>query len=506
MKILKSSQVKDVDSFTIEKEPILSINLMERAAGQCSNWIKVRFDPAYKVNIFIGPGNNGGDGLAVARQLSECGYDVYVFLVKISDKLSKDSQVNFDRLKSLGKVDIITVEAADDLPVVSKGHLVIDGLFGSGLSRPLEGLPAEVVKYLNSLDAVRIAIDIPSGLFGEDNSENVKENIFKADYTLAFQFPSLSFFYPENEDFVGEWFVLPIGLSREKIDQVDSPFYMVTKNFVKRNLKQRKRFAHKGKFGHVLMICGGYGKMGASVLASKAALKTGSGLVTAHVPRLGYDIMQTAVPEAMMSIDSSDTIFSHVPELRSFSAVGAGPGLGLKSATREALKDVLQNAGLPVVLDADALNIMSEEREFLDLLPKNSILTPHPKEFERLAGKVSDHYARIQLQREFAQKYEVFLVLKGGNTTIATPDGLCYFNVTGDAGMATAGSGDVLSGMITSLLGQGYTPELAAVIGVYIHGLSGNIASEQLSMEAVIASDIIQYIGNAFKCIRDEKF
>ena len=506
MKVLKSNQVKDVDSYTIENEPILSFNLMERAAGQCSKWIKERFDLTYKVNIFIGPGNNGGDGLAIARQLSEYGYEVYVFLVKISDKLSKDSQVNFECLKKDNKIAITTIERTNDLPLISEGQLVIDGLFGSGLSRPLEGLPAEVVQYLNSLDVIRIAIDIPSGLFGEDNSENVKESIFKADYTLTFQFPSLSFFYPENEDYVGEWFALPIGLSQEKIDQIDSPFYLITKDFVKRNLKQRKRFSHKGKFGHVLMICGGYGKMGASVLASKAALKTGSGLVTAHVPKLGYDIMQTAAPEVMLSIDPSEIIFSHLPELKQFSAVGTGPGLGMENDTEEALKKLLQNADRPVVLDADALNIISEERDFLDLLPENSILTPHPKEFERLAGKVDDHYARIQLQLEFAQKYKVFLVLKGGNTTIAAPDGLCYFNVTGDAGMATAGSGDVLTGMITSLLGQGYTPEMAAVIGVYLHGLSGNMASKHLSMEAVTASDIIYYLGNAYKSVRDEKY
>src|SRR6056297_689674 len=223
LKILKSAQVKDVDSYTIENEPILSINLMERAAGQCSNWIKEHFDLTSKVNIFIGPGNNGGDGLAIARKLAEYGYEVYVFLVKISDKLSKDSQVNFERLKKINSVVIKIIENEDEFPLISEGQLVIDGLFGSGLSRPLEGLPAKVVNHLNSLDVVRLAIDIPSGLFGEDNAGNVKENIFKADYTLTFQFPSLSFFFPENEDYVGEWFVLPIGLSQEKIDQVESP-------------------------------------------------------------------------------------------------------------------------------------------------------------------------------------------------------------------------------------------------------------------------------------------
>jgi len=506
MKILKSSQVKEVDAYTIENEPILSVNLMERAAGKCTEWLMQHIEIEKRFLIFVGPGNNGGDGLAVARQLSENDRDVKVYIVNITDKLSPDAEHNLQRLKDQGVVAIDYLSKGDAWPEIPQNSVVIDALFGSGLNRPLEGFPAEVVKFLNKGKQTRVSIDIPSGLFGEDNSSNIPEHIFRADYTLTFQFPKLSFVYPENESYVGNWKVLDIGLSRKKINEINSPYFLITKNFVKNNLKTRKRFAHKGHFGHVLMICGAYGKMGAAVLASKAALKTGSGLVTAHVPKLGYDIMQTAVPEVMMSIDTSDTLFSHVPELKHFSAVGTGPGLGMRNDTKEALKLLLQKTEQPVVLDADALNMISENRTLLDLLPRNSILTPHPKEFERLAGKVDDHYARIQLQLEFAQKYKVFLVLKGGNTTIATPDGLCYINITGDAGMATAGSGDVLTGMITSLLGQGYTPEMACIIGVYLHGLSGNIASKQISMEAVTASDIIQYTGNAYKYMKDEKY
>jgi len=503
MKILQSKQVQEVDAYTIENEPILSINLMERAAGQCRQWIRDHIEITDKVNIFIGPGNNGGDGLAIARQLADNNYEVFVFLVKITDKLSPDAQRNLKRLEMNQQVPVTTIASGEDFPVLPKGQIVIDGLFGSGLSRPLEGFPAQVVKYLNSLDAIRIAIDIPSGLFGEDNSENTG-SIFKAHYTLTFQFPSLSFFYPENEDYVGQWNVLPIGLSSQKIQQLDSPYQLVTKDFIKNHLITRKRFAHKGNYGHTLLICGGYGKMGAAVMAAQAALRTGAGLVTVHLPKIGYQIMQTSSPEIMISLDPSDELFTQIPEINQFSVIGTGPGIGTHDDTRHALKKLLEESESPLVLDADALNIISEEREFLTLLPKNSILTPHPKEFERLAGKAGDHYTRLQKQIEFSKTHRVIVVLKGGNTSVTTPEGSCFFNITGNPGMATAGSGDVLTGMITSLFGQGYQPWLAAIIGVYLHGLSGDLASEQGGMEALTATDLIRHIGNAFNCIQNE--
>ncbi len=499
MKILKSSQVKEVDAYTIDNEPIHSVNLMERAAGQCSKWITNNFSNGIPVNIFVGPGNNGGDGLAIARQLAENGFKVTVYLIKISDKLSQDSRVNYDRLKEQGKVEIIEIEKNGSLPLIIEGEIILDGLFGSGLNRPLEGFPSKVVKHLNSLNAIKIAIDVPSGLFGEDNSRNDYESIFKADYTLTFQFPGLSFLFPENEDYVGEWHVLDIGLSKTKINEIDSPFYLITEDFLREKLITRKRFAHKGHFGHILLINGGYGKVGAAVLAAKAALKTGSGLVTAHLPKLGYNIMQTTVPEVMISIDISEIIFSEVPDLSKFSNVGAGPGLGIKTNTQKALHTLLEKEERPLVLDADALNILSENKEWLELLPENSILTPHPKEFERLTEPVKNHYERIDLQKEFASKHKVIVVLKGGNTSIALPDGSCYFNTTGNPGMASGGSGDVLTGMITSLVGQKYEPYMAAILGVYLHGLAGDIAAERNGQEAVIASDVIDSIGAAFK-------
>ena len=505
MKILQSAQVKEVDKYTIENEPIHSINLMERAAGQITQWIGRIFSIIKQVSIFVGPGNNGGDGLAVARQLAEKDFRVHVYLVKISDKLSSDASTNLERLKQQNKTAIYTIEKSDAMPDVGKGDIILDGLFGSGLNRPLEGFPAEVVKHLNQYEATRIAIDIPSGLFGEDNSGNNYDAVFRADFTLTFQFPSVSFFFPEHQDMTGHWYVLPIGLDSEKIAEIGSPYYLLTKDFIKQNLKVRKRFDHKGRFGHVLMITGGYGKMGAAVLASKAALKTGSGLVTGHIPRLGYDIMQTAIPEVMISLDDSDTVFSKPPELDRFTNVGIGPGVGTQETTQNALYKLIDEANKPLVLDADALNILSMNKDWLKNLPEGSILTPHPKEFERLTEKVNNHYNRLQLQMEFAKKFNVYLVLKGGNTSVATPEGNLYFNVTGNPGMASGGSGDVLTGMITSLLGQGYDPEMASVTGVYLHGLAGDLAKEKTGEEALTASDMIDAISLAYKHIKEEQ-
>lgn len=505
MKILTSDQVKEVDKYTIENEPVLSIDLMERAAGKCSEWIINHFPVTRTVNIFVGPGNNGGDGLAVARHLAETNspvYQVKVFLLKISEKLSLDAEENLDRLRQERKVKIFTLRNNDDLPAITPDEIIVDALFGSGLNRPLEGFPAQVIKHLNSLDVTRIAIDIPSGLFGEDNSGNNLEAIFKADHTLTFQIPFLSFFFPEHEQLVGKWHILPIGLHAGKISEMDSSYFLVTKDFIRQHLKTRKRFDHKGSFGHILLIAGGYGKMGAAVLACKAALRTGSGLVTAHIPKLGYDIMQTTVPEVMINLDHSETVFSDVPEFDKYTAIGAGPGLGTEKISEVSLGKLIERETRPMVIDADALNMLSMNQEWLDKLPANCILTPHPKEFERLTKPVKNHFERLQLQKEFSGRYKVFLVLKGGNTTISTPDGKIYFNITGNPGMAAGGSGDVLTGMITSLLGQGYEPEHAAVIGVFIHGLAGDLAVQHTGEEALTASDIIESIGLAFTNIR----
>ena len=502
-KIFSSEQVKGIDQYTISNEPIASIDLMERAGGTVFHWILNRYENTRNVKIFVGPGNNGGDGLALSRMLAGEKYSVSVYWVKFTENCSKDWGINFQRLKDQRIADIGILTRTDNKPQISADDLVIDAIFGSGLSRPLEGFPAEIVDHINASGANVISVDMPSGLFGEDNSGNNPAHIIKANYTLSFQFPKLSFFFSDNEEFVGEWSVLPIGLHPEMINSTDTGYYFLTGSFIKSKLKVRSKFSHKGTFGHVLLISGKYGRMGAAVLASRACLRTGIGLITAHVPGKGYDILQNSVPEAMISLDESDIIFTGIPDINQYSAVGIGPAIGLEDSTQKAFRELLKTINIPLVIDADGINILGENKEWLKQLPKNTILTPHPKEFERIAGKTSDGYNQIQKLVELSVKYQIIIVLKGAHTAIVSPDGLCYFNTTGNPGMATAGSGDVLTGIILSLLGQGYSSGDAAVTGVYLHGLAGDSAAMNIGEESLIANDIIDYLGAAFNELKD---
>ncbi len=508
MKIFTSEQVRRIDAYTIEKEPIVSIDLMERASRQIASWLAGLFENNIPFVFLVGPGNNGGDGLAVARILSEKNYMVEVFLVRISSSLSPDAKTNLERLRSAGQVHITEVKKVSGCIIDDPFAVVVDALFGSGLAREVSGLAADVISYANALPNLRIAIDKPSGLFGEDNRGNDPDTILKADYTLTLQTPPLSFFFAENQEFTGTWEVLPIGLHPKILEEEETPYRYLVAEYISTILKSRKKFAHKGNFGNALLIAGCYGMMGAAVLAARACLRSGIGLVTSHVPRFGYKILQTSVPESLISIDQSDIIFSDVPDLEAFTAIGVGPGLGCKPDSGRALKALIGAARVPLVIDADALNLLSENPEWIKLLPENTILTPHPKEFERLAPGVPPEYrgrngySRHLLQMEFAQKHKLIVVLKGANSSIAFPDGSCWFNTTGNPGMATAGSGDVLTGIILSLLGQGYSPAESALLGVYLHGLAGDLAAEASSEESLIAGDIIESLGFAFQYLK----
>lgn len=499
MKIFTTEQIKKLDEFTIKNEPVASFDLMERAAEQLFRWYHTNFDRSKKINVFIGPGNNGGDGLALARLLSADRYTVHIYYVKISDITSDDWNHNYKRLKNETPVLFSVVESTDQFPLIGSDDIILDAIFGSGLTRPVEGLAALVIKQINQSDSVVVSVDVPSGLFGEDNSENDPDYIVRADYTLSFEFPKLSFMFAENEDFVGEWCVLPIGLSKNAIITTKTPYILADSRYVYSLLKKRNKFDHKGRFGHGILIAGSYGKIGAAILAAKASLRTGIGLITCHVPGCGYQVIQTSVPEAMITTDTDDKCFTDTISSSNYDAAGIGPGLGTSQITRKAFHSFLKNSsGKSVVIDADGINILGLNREWLSELPEKTILTPHPKEFERIAGATANSYKRLERQLEIAAKHNCIVIVKGAYSAIVTPAGEVIFNSTGNPGMATAGSGDVLTGMILSLLSQGYSPEDASVAGVYLHGLAGDLAASKSGFDSLIASDIIDNIGNAY--------
>ncbi len=498
MKILTASQIHDLDKYTIKHEPIASVDLMERAAAACAKWIHAHYPISCVFNFFCGLGNNGGDGLALARLLHQMGYTVKVCIAEYSDKFSTDFTINLNRLKEINTIKIIEINEVFQFPEIHQKDIIIDAILGSGLSRSVNGLLEELVIHINKSEAQVIAIDIPSGLFSDIHSDP-KSAIIKADYTLSFEVPKLAFMFSENDDFVGEWKLLPIGLHRNGMASIHAKNNYLTNELINKIVKPRRKFSHKGTYGHALLVAGAVGKIGAAVLASKACLRGGVGLLTTHVPTCGYEILQISVPEAMLSIDSSEIIFSSHLNLMPYTAVGIGPGIGVAEETQKALKLFIQSSSHPIVIDADALNIVSENKTWLSFIPPNSILTPHQKEFERLVGKAADSFERQQMQINFAVKYKVYVVLKGAHTAIACPDGTCYYNSTGNPGMATGGSGDVLTGIILSLLAQNYTPIEASLLGVYLHGLSGDIALEKQSIQSIIASDLIENIGAAYK-------
>jgi NAD(P)H-hydrate epimerase len=505
MKILTAEQIRKVDAYTIAHEPVKSIDLMERAANQCCGWIKENLGNDLSIKIFVGSGNNGGDGLAMARILKDDDNQVGVYLLSPPEGLSPDSFENYKKFGRHSNVEVFFLEEQGALPGIFEADVVIDALFGSGLSRPLVGLAARVVQHMNQSGATIVAIDLPSGLYCDRNTYDNPEAIVRADYTLTFQLPKLSFFFAENQQYVGDWHFLDIGLLPEAIDFQESNYFLIDNEYIAFNLHGRNKFSHKGTYGHALLMAGSYGKLGAAVLASKACLRTGVGLLTSHIAARGYEIIQTAIPEAMVSIDAGSDYLSSLPDLSKYSAVGIGPGIGTDDYTGFLLQRLLKSTKVPLVIDADALNLISFHPEWLKLLPENTILTPHPGEFDRLAGSSSSGYERHLKQIKLSREHKVIMVLKGAHTSVTAPDGSCWFNSTGNPGMATAGSGDVLTGIILSLLAQGYQPLRAALTGVYLHGLAGDLASDETGMEALLASDIINNIGKAFMTIRSNE-
>ena len=508
MKILSAEQLRQLDRYTIEHEPVPSIELMERAAGKVFAELKQLLRHNDRIAVFCGMGNNGGDGLAIARMLVEDGYyHVDTYVVKHSPQPSSDFWENEKRLKHISGLHYIETE--NQIPKLGRDAKVVDALFGTGLSRPVTGLAASVIDAINAAGSTVYSVDVPSGLYCDELNSG-EEPVIQATYTFTFHAPKFSFLLPANETYVGEFKVLNIGLHTGFADQLFSLYHYTDLWDVKTLLKPRRKFSHKGTYGHALIAAGSYGKTGAAVLAVKAALRGGAGLVSALIPASGYEVMQTGNPEAMVinpayisaggvnALNNEYLTESVVQSLTGFTALGVGPGIGREAATAAFLRKLLQHYTKPMVLDADALNLIAEDNSLLELMPAGSILTPHPGEFKRLVGNWENDLVKLKLQVDFAKSHDVVVVLKGAYTTIACPDGSIHFNSTGNPGMAKGGSGDVLTGLLTALLAQGYDAVTTAKLGVFIHGLAGDYARDAVGDYGMNASDIIRFIPKAF--------
>ena len=497
MKLFSGSQIKNWDQFTIQNEPVSSVDLMERAAAAFARQFENLFpDTRQYIHFFAGPGNNGGDALAIARILHFKGYAIRVSLCEICSTLSTDCTINLDRLPSLETIFLNRIKKGDPWPDITDESIVVDGIFGTGLNRPIKGYWADLIDQINQHTGPKIAVDIPSGLPAEGIAPGTA---FQADHTISFERPKLSFFLAENQSFLGQLHTVPINLAEAFAKKESSSFFLNEADGLKPLIQKRDLFSHKGSFGHALLISGSFGMLGASQLCGQACLRSGAGLVSLYVPKIAYPILQGAVPEAMVIVDPNERAISQIPDLRPYTAVGIGPGLGQSSLTRAALWKLLKRIDKNIVVDADALNILAKEPERLKELPPHSILTPHPGEFKRLFGASKNSWEQLDLLREKSQDLQLIIILKGAYTRIALPDGRLYFNASGNPGMATGGSGDVLTGVLTGLLAQGYRPEEAARLGVFLHGSAGDLAAQESSQTALIAGDITQNLGKAFK-------
>ncbi|MDE5887738.1 MAG: NAD(P)H-hydrate dehydratase [Muribaculaceae bacterium] len=502
MRIFASNLIPEIDSATCEAQKIDSIELMERAATALSVEIMTRFLPSQRIVVIAGPGNNGGDALALARMLFEQGYKkVEVFLFNVINKLSHDCDEERKKLIAMDGIDFTEVKHDFQPPYLGKNDVVIDGLFGSGLRQPLQGGFVMLARLINDSGAYVISIDIPSGLFGEWNNNVHQRDMIHANLTLSFQTPRLSFFFAENADIIGEWQLLDIDLDEKKMKELPSDFMLVEARSIRPLLKPRKKFTNKRDFGSVLLIAGSTGMMGAAVMSARAVLRSGGGLVTVHSARGGLQIVQTAVPEAMFEPDRQEHYIKDMTIHHTHQAVAVGPGIGTNEGTIDALEALLKNCTAPLILDADALNCIARRPQLLSMIPPHTILTPHIGEFDRLFGEHHSSEERLKKAIDMAKYYNIIIVLKGHYTATVRPTGRVYFNSTGNPGMATAGSGDVLTGVISAFLAQGYRPEHAALVGVFVHGLAGDLALADKGEYGIMATDIADNCGKAIRSI-----
>lgn len=495
MKILTGDQIKGADKYTIENEPISSLGLMERASLHMSNEIVKIVNKDIPLLFFIGKGNNGGDGLAMARILSERGYECKVYCIYSKEDMTEDCRANLEKLPA--DIEILNSDITLQNIPVTENTLIIDAILGSGVKGIVKEPLSDIMDRINNLPNQVISIDLPSGMETEWNDKD-NNSIIDADYTLTIEFPKVGMLLPDVGEYCGKIIIVSIGLSEEYINETLSNYSYTDKENIRSLIEKRSKFTYKNAHGHALLICGSKNMSGAATLATAGALRSGCGLVTTHLPYDARFGIITNCPSAMLSFDERD-VFSVLPsDLDKYSVVGVGCGIGQSEETIMALGLLFQSLTSPMVIDADALNILATHKQLHSFIPKNSVLTPHLGELRRLVGEWKSEEHKIELVRQLASDLHSTIVVKGANTMICLSDGNCYFNSTGNAGMAKGGSGDILTGFITGLIARGYSSSKAAIIGVYLHGLAGDFAASALGEEAMNSHDIVEYLPKAF--------
>ena len=503
MKLFTNDQIRSIERQIIKNEGVTTIELVERAASAISWELMARWRQSKKILIFAGPGNNGADALAVANILIEEGYSVEVLLFNIFDKLSEACAHYRNKLRETSPSSLIEITSDFTPPYISTDSLVIDGLFGSGLKEPLSGGFQSLVDYINNSSATIVSIDIPSGMFAEWNERTLSRNAIHATLTLAVEFPRLSFFIADNAEFLGEWKVLDIKLAPNDVRTETSPYFLLEKSDAYRLIRHRSRFTSKSDYGSCLLAAGSYGMMGAAIMAARGALRAGIGRITIHSPRCGFNSCQTNLPEAMFEPDGNDIVITNIPQKHDYNVIAIGPGIGTHEYTVRAIESLIVSAKKPLVIDADALNCIAQRPSMLEHIPPMSVITPHDGEFDRLFGIHNSCEARLKRAIEKAAYYNIIILLKGFYTTVIRPDGKIYFLNNGTPAMATPGSGDVLTGIIAALMAQGYSPDISAALGAFIHSQAGTMAAAEHGEYGVLATDIAETTGKAIKSIMD---
>ncbi|MBD1394136.1 NAD(P)H-hydrate dehydratase [Mucilaginibacter glaciei] len=489
--LLVASQIREADAYTIAHEPISSVDLMERASKAFVGWFVNHFqDKKQTITIYCGTGNNGGDGLAVARILCDHGYcNIDVKITRFSEKESDGFKENLKRLRQT-KITISEIKTKSK-PPAEKAEIIIDALLGSGLNKPLAGDYKNLVEYLNGLQKTVVAVDVPTGFYAD--GEITKDAVaLKADLVITFQQPKLNFLLPESGPYIRCWEAVNIGLNETFIQSLNTTYFFVEEADVRKLIRPRHKFSNKGTYGHALIIAGKDETMGAALLSASACAHAGAGLTTACIPQSGLVALNSSMPE-VMAITRTDDKLPDI-EWAKFSAIGIGPGLGNEPSTLKLVKALFKNYKRPVVIDADALNVLAENPKLLDKIPAESILTPHMKEFDRLFGEHDNWWQRLQTAKAKAAQYHINIILKNDYTITATPSGQLYFNSTSNAAMATGGMGDVLTGIITSLLAQKYSPQEACLLGIYIHGKAGDELALPNRLNVVLPTKIINQL------------